>query len=659
MNWPSKSQWNRFFEVLTRKEKIFFFGFLFLFTFSFISFLICSYRAYTEIKPARGGDYVEGVVGSPRLINPVYAPTNDVDRDLTQLIFSGLMTYDSQGKLVPDLAKEYKILENGKIYEFYLKDKLFWSDGEPLTADDIIFTIKTIQNPEFKSPIRASWLGVNIEKISSLAGEGSGGIKFRLSNPSAVFLENAALKILPKHVWQEISAQNFPLVNYNLKPVGSGPYRLKALRQDSEGKITSLTLEKNPYSSSPPYVSEISFKFFNSEKELIDNFQKGKINGFVLTSPLTNPTSNAAVYSLSLPRYFAVFFNPEKAKIFTQKEVRQALNYGTDKQAIIDEILNGGGKIVNSPILPDIYLFEIPEAPVFDAARAKELLEKAGFTALSSGDGAREKIVEKEASFQFKSSLRMGSQNAEVTELQKCLAKDPEVYPEKEVTGYFGQKTKAAVVRFQEKYADEILKSSNLKSGTGEVLTSTRKKLNEICLPASQEKISLSFSLATVDQPQLMEVAKLLKEQWKDLGVKVNIESYGISQLEADVIKSRNFDALLFGEVLGAIPDPFPFWHSSQKKDPGLNLASYESKEADKLLEENRQNLDEDKRIESLEKFQDIIIASVPAVFLYNPNYLYFIPKEIKGFETKIITDPSNRFSDIKNWYIETKRAWK
>ena len=139
----------------------------------------------------------------------------------------------------------------------------------------------------------------------------------------------------------------------------------------------------------------------------------------------------------------------------------------------------------------------------------------------------------------------------------------------------------------------------------------------------------------------------------------MEIKTFNISALEREVIKPRNYEMLLFGEVLGAIPDPFPFWHSSQKNDPGLNLAIYENKKCDKLLEEARKNLDENLRKEKLEEFQDILIEDAPAVFLYNPDYLYFVSKEIKGVGAAIITDPSQRFSNIEGWYIKTKRAFK
>jgi len=660
MKLPNKNQWRQFFKVLTKKEKVSFLILLFLFFSSFLFLSINFYFENTEIRPRQGGTYIEGVVGFPRFINPIYAETSDVDRDLVQLIFSGLMKYDGEGKIIPDLAKEYKILEDGKVYEFYLKENLFWSDGQKLTADDIVFTIKTIQNPDFKSPLRVNWLGVELEKISEKA------LRFKLKNPSAVFLENCTVKIIPEKAWKDISPQNFPLTTQNLKPIGSGPFQLKSLHLNKTGEIVSLDLVRNSkYSGSFPNLSQITFRFYKSQGALIEGYQKGEIQGLSLTSlkNLEVQKKDFNLYSISLPRYFAIFFNPEKSKVLSEKGVRQALNYGTDKEEILKEILDSRGKVVESPILPEIYGFKEPSKIYeFNPERAKEILKNAGF--VESENGKLVKIIKKEPAFQFKSNLKSGSQGQEVKELQKCLARDPEIYPEGEISGYFGQKTKEAVIRFQEKYKKEILEPQGIEKGTGEVLKSTRTKLNEICFEIPEEKIFLKFSLTTVDQPMLIEAASLLKSQWESLGAEVELRTFDTStselelKFEREVIKPRNYEMLLFGEVLGAIPDPFPFWHSSQKKDPGLNLANEENKECDKLLEEARQSLDEAERKEKLENFQNLLIEDAPVIFLYNPDYLYLVSKEIKGINAKIITNPSKRFVGIEDWYIKTERAW-
>lgn len=653
--WPSKNQWLIFFKVLTKREKIAFFIFLIFFFSSSFFLSLNFYFKNTEIQPDFGGMHIEGVVGSPRFINPIYAPASDTDRDLTELIFSGLLKYNQFGEIVPDLAKSYQILEEGRVYEIYLKENLSWSDGSPLTVDDVVFTIKTIQNPEYKSPIRASWLGVEIEKISDL------GLRFKLRNPYPPFLENLTLKIMPEKIWRDISPQNFPLSIHNLKPIGSGPYKLKSLEQDSLGRIISLTVVRNPYyHGKSPYLGKIIFHFFEKEEDLIKAAKKGEIKGFSLTSPknLSQLKDNFNSYSFSLPRYFALFFNPERAGVLKEKEVRLALNYGTNKEEIVEKVLFGQGKVVHSPILPEIFGFRKPEKIYqFDLEKAKEILNEAGF--LENEKGLREKIIKKEPAFQLTRDLRLGSRGKDVEKLQRCLAKDPEIYPEGQISGYFGEKTRKAVIRFQEKYKKEILEPGGLERGTGLVFKTTRTKLNELCFRGVEERLILQFSLAIPEETVLREVANLLKNQWQKLGVELKITTFEISQLSREIIKPRNYQILLFGQVLGKIPDPFPFWHSIQTEDPGLNLAIYRNKKADKLLEEARQSQDFEKRKEKLEQFQDILIKDAPSVFLYSPDYLYFVSKKIKGVEVKMIVDPSKRFSGIENWYSETKRVWR
>ncbi len=658
--WPSKLQWRQFFKVLTKKEKIAFLVFLFLILFSSLSLFFIFYFKNTEVKPVRGGIYTEGVVGQPRFINPIYA-NSDVDRDLVQLIFSGLMKYDKDLNIIPDLVEKYDVEEDGRVYKFYLKENLFWQNKTPLTADDVIFTIKTIQNPDYKSPIRANWVGVEVEKISDL------GIKFSLKQPYSSFLENSTVKILPKYIWDNITPENFPFEIYNLKPIGSGPYKLKEIKQDKKGQIESLILTPNPfYFNKEPYISEIKFLFFNSEEELIKAAKSGKVKGLSL-SYYKNMGKDWKVYYLSLPRYFAVFFNQNKSKVLADEKVRTALNYGTNKEEIIKEVLGLPEdlkiietKIVNSPILPEIYNFNQPSINYsFDPEKAKNILEDAGYKD-DNNDGLREKTIKKEPAFQFKSDLKPGSRGKEVQELQKCLSNIfPDILSESEINNYFGDKTKEMVIKFQEKHADEILKPKDLTKGTGSVDKNTRNKLNEVCFGNPIDNIPLRFSLVTVDQPQLAKVANLLKQQWEKIGVKIEIEKVPLARLEDDFIKPRNYDSLLFGEVLGAIPDLFPFWHSSQKKDPGLNLALYENKEADKLLEEARKSLNSDLRAEKLNLFQNILIKDPPAVFLYSPDFIYFTSKEVSGININKITDPSKRFTDIENWYTKTKRLWK
>jgi ABC-type transport system substrate-binding protein len=651
MKLPSKNQWKQFFGVLTKKEKIVF-SFLSITFISSLIFLISNfYFTNTKIVPASGGNYIEGIVGSPRFINPLYADTSDIDKALTELTFSGLMKYNTKGEVVTELADSYKILENGKVYEFTLKDNLTWQDGETLNADDVVFTIKAIQNPEIKSPLRSIWLGINVEKVSDLT------IRFTLKNESSIFLENCTLKIIPKHIWKDIPSTNIALSSINLKPVGSGPYQLKKINQEDDGSISSIEFEKNKNYYSSAYIDNLTFKFYNSEEELLQAYQNNKIDGFSLTDK--EFPQNGKLIQFAIPRYFAVFLNLKEESLFENKNIRLAFNYATNKESILNKFYPDYGEIVNSPILPQIYNFEEPSiAYNYDIEKAKTLLDEEGFTI--NGDNLREKKKEPDLDFKFERTLVVGSQGNEVTELQKCLAKDSEIYPDGTVSGYFGSKTKEAIINFQEKYKEDVLEPFGLTSGTGSVRGKTREKLNEICFETEPETEPLSFSLYTVDQPRLTQIAKELKEQWESaLNCEINIETFDLTTLERDVLRDREYDALLFGEMLSAIPDPFPFWHSTQNGAMGLNLVNYDNKDVDILLEANRKLLDETKRKEKLEEFQNLLMQDCPAIFLYNPNYPYFTTNKIQGVTESFIADPSQRFCDLENWYIKTKRIWK
>ena len=656
---PSLKQWIKINQFLTKQEKIAFFTFLVLFIGS-LSYLSCSfYIKHTIVIPSTGGIFKEGVVGQPQHINPVYDQINDTDRDLTNLVYSGLMKYNTKGQIVPDMAKECKRLSGGKIFECYLKDNVFFHDGKRVTANDVIFTVKTIQNSDFKSPLRANWLGVTVEKISDQE------VRFKLKEPYAPFLERLTLKILPEHIWK--NEKNFNLSPYNLEPIGSGPYQFKKLIKNKSGEITSIQLKRfAKYYGNKPHISQIRFIFFNKEENLIAALKRRKIDGCLPSLDITKyniPRElGINIFSFPSPRYFGVFFNPLKNNFLADKKIRQALIYGTDREKIIKTIFpikNGvsSGRIVNSPILPKIYHYSQPSKIYnFNPSEAEKLFKEAG---LAKKSGKLVKIIPAKKMI-FMSDLRYGSRGREVNNLQKCLSSiGGGIYPKGQITGYYGKNTKDAVIRFQEKYAKEILSPYGLKKGTGEVRGKTREKLNEICIISPEKIIPIKITLTTVKDDLLIRTAEILKDQWEKLGVGVRIKTFPIDVVRDNIIKKRDYEALLFGEALGIIPDPFPFWHSSQRVDPGLNLADYSNKSADKLLEKGRTEISPSIRAQEYEKFQDILIESAPCEFLYNSNYIYLISNKIKGIKKGIIISPSGRFNDIEDWYIKTRRAWK
>jgi len=652
---PSKKQWSQFFKVLNRKERTAFFVFFLIFLFSATALAAHFYFSNTKEMPGRGGEYREGVVGQPRFMNPLYLSSQDADRDIVEVLFSGLMKYNTKGELVNDLIKKMEVKEGGKIFEIYLKENALWHDGTPLTAEDIVFTVNLVQEPQVQSPLRIKWVGIVAEEMSSTA------VRFRLPKEYAGFLENLTLKIIPKHIFSKIPPKElvWELISQRYL-TGSGPLELEKLEQDKAGNIKKITLKRNNrYYDKVPYLNKLAFVFYKDTESLLKGAKMGEIDGFSLSDPqyFKGLENGFKAYALQLPRYSAIFFNLELKNIFSDKAIREALALSVNKEEILEEVFLEKGLVVDSPILPDFFGFSPPEEThSFNKKEAEAILEEASFK-INPQTNKREKIIP-QSTFTFSKNLVYGNQGEDVRKLQECLSEDPEVYPEGTVSGYFGSKTRAAVIRFQEKYADDILKPIGLTKGTGDVKPMTRDKLNEICFKAPDQKIPLEINLTTSDKFPLTEIAEVLKGNWEDIGAEVIVKNLASADLETEALTSRSFELLLFGEALGAIPDPFPFWHSSQKEYPGLNIASYQSKAADKLLEKARETNNTEDKQKNLEEFQDVLLEDLPAIFLVQPSYIYLVSGKIKGFTIEKITEPSKRFSTIEKWYIETKRVW-
>ena len=620
---------------------------LFFGSFLFLTFNI--YITYTTVTPAKGGTMTEGMVGSPRFLNPVYAEVNDVDRSLSQLIFSGLLRYDNEGNLISDLAESYSILEGGRIFEVNIKDNIRWHDGWGFDVDDIIFTIQTIQDPRYKSPIRANWIGVSVEKISPLK------VRFVLKDPFASFPERLTLKILPRHIWQDISPENFALSVYNLSPIGTGPYRLVSVKRAKSGSVNEIQLKANvKYHLNGPHIEKLIFKFFETQEDLLRSADAGKLQSFSLINPSPSRFRNPALktYEFLIPRSYSLFFNLEANSSITQLNIRKALQLAIDREELNKELFEGNAILLSSSLRPDLFAF--PNSPIQEKNidEALLLLTEEGYQQTESGN-----LVKIALSTDFTKDLRRGNQGPLVIALQECLALDPEIYPQGTLNGVFGPATQKAVIAFQEKYAKDVLAPSGLRSGTGTVGPSTRAKLNEVC-STPKEDTPLTLTLTTLNQSPLKDVAFFIASSWEELGIAVEVNLLTSGELERDVLKPRNFEILLFGEILNRIPDPLPFWHSSQVKDPGLNLSGYDNTAADTLLEQIRRSLNKEDRSGFLFELQELLEKDIPLIPLYDLPFQYVAQKEIKGIKGQLLSEPSQRFSGILDWYIKTKRVW-
>jgi len=656
---PSLNQWAQFLKVLNKKEKWFFFVSFLLFIASAAFLLTGLYRKNTNIVPNDSGSFKYGMVGQPQSINPLYSFSSDVDRSLTELTFSSLMDYDQNGNIVPDLIKDYRLTDNGRTIEFSIKENVQWSDGTLLNIDDIVFTIHLVQDSDFMSPLRANWQGVEIEKTSDFKGL----IKLKQTYSGALEML-ANLKIMPEHIWK--NATVFGITGnsqYNLlAPVGSGPYKVASVEQKSDKTVKSITLTANKnYYNQPAHIQKIQIIFFDNQSDLYNSIKKGAVDaGEIENSSAYDLSKDKGLnqYLLQVPNYFSLFLNNNR-DLFKDKNIRTALSEAINKNQTLNAALKGRGQIVDSPLLPDFYadLKKPNNIITYNVEQAAQLLDKAGF-ALSNG--IRQKSLTKTTGFKFSQTLQSGSSGAEVKKLQECLAQDPSLYPSGVINGNFGNDTKSAVIAFQEKYASDILTPNGLTSGTGKVSAATIRKLNEVCFTAPAETTKLSFIIKTSDYPALIAAANDLKTQFAQIGVMVEVEKLDPIEMKR-VIRERDFDALLFGEKLGMIPDPLPYWHSSQVIDPGFNFSLYQNSDLDISLEKQRLYADPTSadRIKQLQSIQTTLISDAPAIYLYSPYDIFMANKKIKGIEIAKIGDSSRIFSSIENWYIGEKRVWK
>jgi len=567
---PGSEVFTKILQSLSISEKTFFYALIFITIISGLVLLKNANDKFLVGVPTTGGFLKEGIIGSPRFVNPVLA-VSDVDRDLTSLIYSGLMKESDDNKIMPDLARNYKISDNKLEYIFTLKDDLTFQDGVKLTAEDVEFTIKKIQDNTIKSPKRASFYDVKVEKLNDQQ------IKFTLKNPYAPFLDNLTVGILPKHIWNNLDADQFPLSQYNVEPIGSGPYKVTKMQTLQKNMLLVPTYyELSPfknYALGAPFIKKLIINFYSNEKSLVEAYIKGDIESINSISSNNmaeiKKIENTDIKIIPLPRIFAVFFNQNESGALAEKEVRQALNMTVNRQKIIEEVLGGYGDPLYGPIPRGLISNDEQESKTdLDFDTASSTLAKAGWK-MNQKTGMLEKVINK------------------------------------------------------------------------------------------KKTIQLTFSISTLNSPDLVKAAEIVKQDWEKLGAKVTVKQFDSGDLQQDIIRPRKFEALLFGEVIGRDMDFYAFWHSSQRNDPGINISMYTNSKVDKFLEEARKTSDLETRIEDYKAFEKEIIKDLPAVFLYSPNFIYITPNKIKSDNINLVTLPYERFLNINNWYIETNKVWK
>ncbi len=549
----------KIYKTLSPLERWIFYSLIILLALGTLMLMKHVYIGSTVLVPSSGGKIVEGLVGAPRFVNPVLA-ISQTDKDLTELIYAGLMTTDQRGGLITELAESYSVSEDAMIYEFTLYNNLTFHDGTPLTVADVIFTIEKIVQPDIKSPQRANWEGVTVEQI------GENTIRFSLSKPYAQFLQNTTLGILPQEHWDELTADEFIFSKLNTEPIGSGPYRFISAEHSNSGIPSSFTLSRfSDYVRGKPYIKSLTINFYNGRDLVESALAEGVITSVGEVSPqnvsalLLKDNKRVAIVA-TLPRIFAVFFNISHNEVLTQTYMREILRDVINTEDLIKENLDGYAISIDTPIL--LQDSDIKDKNVLSIEEAKIRLEKNGWS------------IDEES-------------------------------------GYY-------------------------KKG----------------------ELELALTLSTANSAELKGMATSIAKTWEELGIRVKLEVFEPGNLTQSVLRTREYDALLFGEIIGVDPDPYAFWHSSQRNDPGLNLANYASGSVDKLLMQARKTIDNTERNNLYTKLSKEINADAPAIFLYAPQFIYLTDKSVRGIRFASIMEPSDRFSNIHLWHINTSRVW-
>jgi peptide/nickel transport system substrate-binding protein len=339
-----------------------------------------------------GGTYVEGLAGSPQFINPLLCQTYEADSDLCALVFNGLTRMSYDGTVVPDLAESWEVSPDGSVYTFHLRRGVRWHDRSPFTAADVVFTIKLLQDPNF--PGRADWgelwRAVTVTQVDDYT------VRFELDAALAPFLDYTTVGILPSHLLQDVSASALLDHPFNLQPVGTGIYSVGEV-VTTTGRISNINLNANPfYFRQRPSISRIQFKFYPSYQAVYQAYLDGQVQGIgrVAAENLSEAQANPdlKLFTSILPRYSLIYLNlrSESAPFFAEQEVRQALMYALDRQALIDQVLDGQGVVADGPILPSSWAYTptLSTMYTYDPARAMALLEQAGWEAPAIGDTA-------------------------------------------------------------------------------------------------------------------------------------------------------------------------------------------------------------------------------------------------------------------------------
>ena len=333
---------------------------------------------YQSLQPVAGGIYSEGIIGDFSNANPIYA-ISDADSAVSHMVFSGLFKYDDDNQLIGDLAKDYTLDTSQKRYTVHLKRGLKWHDGKPFTADDVVFTYQTIQDPEAQSPLYAGWQGIRVSRVDAYT------VFFDLPSSLGSFPYSLTNGIVPLHLHKKVVPAQMRSEPFNTSPVGTGPFVWKfvqvsgATNADRQQRISLAAYDH--YWGGRPKLDGFNLTTFSDDKHLVEAFKKKQISAMAGLESLPDELvgdSGVHVYTTPLTSIVMTFFNNSNP-ILADANVRKSLVSGTDRSHI-PALLSYPVSLADGPLLRGQLGYDSSVTQIdYDTDNANKLLDQAGW----------------------------------------------------------------------------------------------------------------------------------------------------------------------------------------------------------------------------------------------------------------------------------------
>ena len=509
-----------------------------------------------------GGVYVEGVIGNISTLNPLLA-ASEPEQAVSRLLFSSLYNYDVTGALHTDLAESMTVKDD-KVYTIKLRNAV-WHDGKKLTAEDVVYTINLIKNPQVRSPLRVNWLDISARAIDDST------VEFMLPAVYAGFSHALTFPVIPKHILQTVSPSSMREADFSSNPVGSGPFAVKRVQTSESTSSTDVVrMEPNTkYYGAVSTLSRLELRAYGNESLLVKAVNSGEVSaasGLSLSAADNIKSKQYSTKHWLLNKGVYLLMN-NRSQTLQDARVRQALRYATDTSSIRATVGDNVARL-DTPILQSQIAQKLPAAPDYNLDKAKALLKEAGWT-----------------------------------------------YNQGQWKGKDGRPLAVAVTT---------------SSGRDEY----------------------------------KKIVDALKQQWSKLGVDVQLREIDTSSTTTSFVQSvlqpRDYDALLYELELGADPDVFAYWHSSQASASGYNFANYSNRTVDNDLVGGRSRTNSALRAAKYIQFVNQWLNDAPAIGLYQSVGSYVLNNGASIVEPHgSLNTMNDRYADVTTWSTGKASVYK